>query len=1012
MFSRFFKKEKSSARKRASEARRLGLESLENRELLSVTPTEYADIRELYSSFELAENLSEINAIDLSAATTSAQVQAALDAAKATPQDDLIVLRTTAEASSVSFERTITVDFDESVSGKLTIVSYGDALLSASSDEGAIFSVVSGSANVGGFVLLGDSSKGAAKNDLTPVADGAELNLARSVYLTTNFDDAAANSTRSRRASASSASEPVFSAEYRVEGTTWAFVAGLSAAEAAELTTAVSSYQTSSYYDVNKSWSGDEQMCWAASTSNLLKYAGFDAGMSVEEIFDAFKTSFTDAGGAVSYGVEWFLNGVDRGEGLDGFAQLEQAGGGYYVNALVDDYLTSYSLKDGSVDALDALNAAANGLRDGSAVSIACEWEDGVGHATTLWGYYYDSSVSSSSPEYYTDVVISCSDDGQARRYRSPIEYDAAKSGYKYVDYRGDDSGQVGVWRSIAVLKQNDGAFTTDAGDTLATAQTLTLTGEKTSVLEALGNGANGSADVDVYKVYLEAGTTYGLELAAQEGKQTFNALLRLADANGAEIDGVWGYGQTNFSPTTSGYYYLAVSAQWNYDVDLTTTEGRDFASTGHYALNVYSGVTLRSDLTTYVSSGWNAPLVFAADNSMTDEGRFFTTEDSVYAAFYAWNHSDVDFEDGFKATLTVRNADGDAVKSVVAERAGLDAWYMWSFSENLGKLAEGTYTVKLTLDSDDALAETNESNNIYETTLTILPSGATKETPSTTVTTVADAVNPYDGKISLREALRYAADDETLGTTITFAESTRGKTIELDGSAVKIETPVAIQATNVTVDAKGKSRVFEIYADAALSGLAIAGGLAEYGGGVYVNDGVAATFANCLMVGNKAEYGGALYAYDASVTYQNVTIADNEGTGASGYVIGDAASAVLYNSIIGETFFVCPNTEAQGYAYNVLATYHGYWDGGANQFLYDGSQPLFKDAANGDYALAEGSQAIDKGVDAYVAGYATDFLGNNRFFGTVDLGAYEAQGALPAAPSNVAFGAYIAEDG
>ncbi|MBP3531005.1 MAG: fibronectin type III domain-containing protein, partial [Thermoguttaceae bacterium] len=981
---------KTSDERKPTETRRLRLERLEERALLSVTPVEYAEIRELYSAFELPENIAEVNIIDLNVAATSAQVQTALAAAKTSPQNDLIVLRTTEEAASAHFDQAVTIDFDESLSGKLTIVSYGDALLSTSSDEGAIFSVVSGSVNLGGFILLGDLTNGFARENLTPIADCGELNLTRSVYLTANENDTPA-STRSRFALTSSAVEPTFSAEYPVEGSTWAYVADLSVTEAANLTTAVSSYQTSSYYDVNKNWNGDDQMCWAASASNLLKYAGFDAGMTVQEIFDEFKSSFTDDGGAVSYAVEWFLNGVNRGEGLNDFAQLEKSGGGYYVNALVDDYLTSYSLLDGSVDALDALTAAATGLRDGCAVSVGCQWENGVGHATTVWGYYYDSSVSPSSPAYYTDVIISCSDDGQTRRYRSPIEYDATKGTYKYVDYRGDGSGEVGGWRHIEVLKRNDGVFTVDGGDTLATAKTLTLTNDEASVSEALGNGANGAADVDVYKIYLKAGTTYGIGLTAQDGKQTFNAALRLTNASGQDLASVWGYAQTNYTPATSDYYYLAVSSQWNCDVDLTTTEGRDFASTGHYTLNIYSNVVLSPDLTTNVGDGWNAPLVFASSDSRADEGQFFMEDDVVYAAFNVWNRSEIDFENDFKTSLTIWNADGEEVKSIVKERSGLLAWYYWPFKENLGKFAAGVYTVKLTIDSENALVETNESNNVYTTTLTILPSGAVKEAPSTTVTTTVDVVNPYDGKISLREALRYAAVDSTLGTTITFAESTQGKTIELDGSAVKIEKPVAIQATNVTIDAKGKSRVFEIAAEAVLSGLTITGGLGDYGGGVYVESGVAATFANCLMIGNKADYGGALYAYDASVTYRNVTIADNKGTGPGGYVIGDAASATLYNSIVAETFFVCPRTKALGYAYNVLSTYHGYWDGGSNQFFYDKEKPLFVDAANGDYRLAENSQALNKGNNSYISELLTDLAGNPRVAeNVVDLGSYE----------------------
>ena len=93
-----------------TKARKLRMETLENRELLSVTPLEYAESRELYSAFEQSENISEANVVDLTAAMMSAQAQAALDAAQATPQNDLIAGRTTSETWSARFGQTTTIN--------------------------------------------------------------------------------------------------------------------------------------------------------------------------------------------------------------------------------------------------------------------------------------------------------------------------------------------------------------------------------------------------------------------------------------------------------------------------------------------------------------------------------------------------------------------------------------------------------------------------------------------------------------------------------------------------------------------------------------------------------------------------------------------------------------------------------------------------------------------------------------------------------------------------------------
>ncbi|MBQ2789661.1 MAG: fibronectin type III domain-containing protein, partial [Thermoguttaceae bacterium] len=125
-----------------------------------------------------------------------------------------------------------------------------------------------------------------------------------------------------------------------------------------------------------------------------------------------------------------------------------------------------------------------------------------------------------------------------------------------------------------------------------------------------------------------------------------------------------------------------------------------------------------------------------------------------------------------------------------------------------------------------------------------------------------------------------------------------------------------------------------------------------------------------------------------------------------------------FYNSIIvGEVKLGEPNqTPASALAYNTMSHYTYCWINGYDEDAYncgyDASKQLFVDAENGDYRLAAGSQAIDKGNDAYAvdasgAKLTTDLAGENRFVGTVDLGAYELQAQGVEAPGEIVFGAY-----
>ncbi|MBQ8285851.1 MAG: hypothetical protein IJZ10_06075, partial [Thermoguttaceae bacterium] len=176
-------------------------------------------------------------------------------------------------------------------------------------------------------------------------------------------------------------------------------------------------------------------------------------------------------------------------------------------------------------------------------------------------------------------------------------------------------------------------------------------------------------------------------------------------------------------------------------------------------------------------------------------------------------------------------------------------------------------------------------------------------------------------------------------------------------------------------------------------------------GGGMYVDKTGVANVANVALTGNATSYAGGGVFVDGEATFTNATIADNTATLGAGANVGTDGVATFRNSILADA------VRAKGTlnAYNVLSGFTAWTNAdetGAVNFVYDASQPLFVDAANGDYRLADGSQALDKGnaeyaVDADGAALTTDLAGNARVVGSsVDLGAYESQ----AEPVSAAF--------
>jgi hypothetical protein len=151
--------------------------------------------------------------------------------------------------------------------------------------------------------------------------------------------------------------------------------------------------------------------------------------------------------------------------------------------------------------------------------------------------------------------------------------------------------------------------------------------------------------------------------------------------------------------------------------------------------------------------------------------------------------------------------------------------------------------------------------------------------------------INSADGGPgSLRQALADAND----GDTIDFSVS---GTIALTSGELVVDKNMTISgpgATNLSVDGNASSRVLHINSDktVTISGLTIANGAGDSGGGIY-NEHAALTLSNCTVSGNSAShFGGGIFSYgslrSATLTLNNSTISGNSasfGGGIDNYV-------------------------------------------------------------------------------------------------------------------------------
>ena len=179
----------------------------------------------------------------------------------------------------------------------------------------------------------------------------------------------------------------------------------------------------------------------------------------------------------------------------------------------------------------------------------------------------------------------------------------------------------------------------------------------------------------------------------------------------------------------------------------------------------------------------------------------------------------------------------------------------------------------------------------------------------------------------------------------------------------------------------------------------AFAKNTAERGGGMCNNSATRARVTNCTFTENTATYyGGAMYnTAGSSPTVMNCTFtknkADEYGGGIYNYNLASprVTNCILWNDSALSEGNEIYNYIGEDYSSSATVTYscvEGTWDGTGNI----DADPLFTDAANGDYSLTAGSSCIDAGTADGAPD--TDILGIARPQGSgYDMGAYEYAG-------------------
>jgi parallel beta-helix repeat protein len=238
----------------------------------------------------------------------------------------------------------------------------------------------------------------------------------------------------------------------------------------------------------------------------------------------------------------------------------------------------------------------------------------------------------------------------------------------------------------------------------------------------------------------------------------------------------------------------------------------------------------------------------------------------------------------------------------------------------------------------------------------------------------------------------------------------------EIIGNMISDNTGEAASGGGIALFAAGNALVIgNVIARNATAGPAGCG----WGGAVAIANFVQAKIVNNLIVGNRACYGGAFHWYGSSgeTVLLNNTIADNEASvnWPGIYAAGVDSRNQMSNNIItaryGPALF-CENAMSSTPPVldsNDLFNAAGSSYGGtcADPTGMNGNisaNPLFIDAAAGDYRVGFSSPVVDAGNNSAPDIQLTDIAGNPRVAGPtggpyrIDMGAYEYINPAPTA--------------
>jgi len=170
-----------------------------------------------------------------------------------------------------------------------------------------------------------------------------------------------------------------------------------------------------------------------------------------------------------------------------------------------------------------------------------------------------------------------------------------------------------------------------------------------------------------------------------------------------------------------------------------------------------------KPNLTLYQDTGWSSKIVISDQKGTNTDANIIYANENVYIDFIITNYSQTDLTGTFSTILYLDGS--QKLKKVRHSLSKMTGDVELDF--NLGNLSSGSHTVKIDIDSSNAIDESDESDNIYYRTFKVLPS----------IPSAPANVSATDGTYNDKIKITWAASNSATGYEVWRSTSNKSTT-------------------------------------------------------------------------------------------------------------------------------------------------------------------------------------------------------------------------------------------